>query len=96
MVAFQAPLSFLNAYQFHHDFVRALERAEKGLSLVVLEASSIVEIDFTAARILRELIERCRESNVDFAIARLESCARAGVAGAFWGIGGLRRRPRLP
>ncbi len=73
VVAFQAPLSFLNAYQFHHDFVRALERAEKGLSLVVLEASSIVEIDFTAARILRELIERCRESNVDFAIARLES-----------------------
>ena len=85
VVAFQAPLSFLNAYQFHHDFVRALERAEGGLALVVLEASSIVEIDFTAARILKEVIERCREMNVDFAIARLES-VRAQAALEHFGV----------
>jgi SulP family sulfate permease len=73
VVAFQAPLSFLNAYQFYHDFARMLERADASLKLVVLEASSIVEIDFTAARILREVIDRCHEIGVDFAIARLES-----------------------
>jgi MFS superfamily sulfate permease-like transporter len=73
VVAFQAPLSFLNAYQFHQDLVRALEKADNTLALVVLEASSIVEIDFTAARLLRQIIERCREMNVAFAIARLES-----------------------
>jgi MFS superfamily sulfate permease-like transporter len=73
VVAFQAPLSFLNAYQFHHDFLRALEKADAGLKLAVLEAGGIVEIDFTAARILRQVIERSREMGVDFAIARLES-----------------------
>jgi SulP family sulfate permease len=73
VAAFQAPLSFLNAYQFYHDFVRMLERADASLKLVVLEASSIVAIDFTAARILKEVIDRCHEMDVDFAIARLES-----------------------
>jgi SulP family sulfate permease len=73
VVGFQAPLSFLNAYQFHHDFLRAIQRADGGLRLVVLEAGSIVEIDFTAARILWEVVSECREKGVDFALARLES-----------------------
>ena len=73
VVAFQAPLSFLNAYQFQHDLQTAIERAGEGLRLVVLEASSIVEIDFTAARILNEAIAQCRDKKIDFAVARLES-----------------------
>lgn len=73
VVAFQAPLSFLNAYRFRQDFRAALARASGGLELVVLEASSMVEIDFTAARILRNVIAECREQGVDFAIVRLES-----------------------
>ncbi len=73
VVAFQAPLSFLNAYQFQHDMREAIARADGDLKLVVLEAGSIVEIDFTAARILNGVIAQCREHGVDFAIARLES-----------------------
>jgi MFS superfamily sulfate permease-like transporter len=73
VVAFQAPLSFLNAYQFQHDMREAIARADGGLRLVVLEASSVVEIDFTAARILNDVIARCRARGVDFAIVRLES-----------------------
>ncbi|MGH6852988.1 MAG: SulP family inorganic anion transporter, partial [Methylocella sp.] len=49
------------------------------LDLVVLEASSIVEIDFTAAQILIEFIEFCAQSKIRFAVARLES-VRAGEA----------------
>ncbi len=73
VVAFQAPLSFLNAYQFQHDMREAIARADGGLRLVVLEASSVVEIDFTAARILKGVIAQCRARGVDFAIVRLES-----------------------
>lgn len=73
VAAFQAPLSFLNAYQFQHDLMKEIERTVQPLKLVVLEASSIVEIDFTAAEILREAIIGCRARGVDFAIARLES-----------------------
>jgi MFS superfamily sulfate permease-like transporter len=47
--------------------------------LVVLEASSIVEIDFTAAQILIEFIEFCAQSKIRFAVARLES-VRSGEA----------------
>jgi len=73
VVAFQAPLSFLNAYGFRKDLEDAIERVEGPARLVILEASSIVEIDYTAARILNEAIHNCRVQGVDFAIARLES-----------------------
>jgi SulP family sulfate permease len=39
----------------------------------VLEATGIVEIDFTAAQILSDTINACRADGVGFAIARLES-----------------------
>jgi MFS superfamily sulfate permease-like transporter len=54
----------------------------------VLEATGIVEIDFTAAQILRDLIRRCHADGVDFAIARLESI-RAQAAMARFGINDL-------
>jgi SulP family sulfate permease len=54
----------------------------------VLEATGIVEIDFTAAQILRELIRRAHADGVDFAIARLESI-RAQEAMARFGIDDL-------
>jgi SulP family sulfate permease len=71
VVAFQAPLSFLNAYDFRSDLLAAIE--QRAISLVVLEAGSIAELDFTAALILAEVIRRCRDAGATFAIARLES-----------------------
>jgi sulfate permease, SulP family len=85
VVAFQAPLSFLNAYQFQHDLRKVIAQAGDGLRLVVLEASGIVEIDFTAARILDEVIAHCRSKGADFAVARLES-ARAEAALERFGV----------
>ena len=41
--------------------------------LMVLEASSIVEIDFTASGVLADVIAQVRAAGMDFAIARLES-----------------------
>jgi sulfate permease, SulP family len=73
VVAFQAPLSFLNADLFRHDMTKIVECGDSALKLVVLEASSIVEIDYSAAQALREAIEKCRARKIDFAVARLES-----------------------
>ena len=39
----------------------------------MLEASSIIEIDFTAAQVLAAVIAQCQAAKVTFAIARLES-----------------------
>jgi SulP family sulfate permease len=62
--------------------------------LIVLEATGIVEIDFTAAQVLRDLIGRCHADGVDFAIARLESI-RAQEAMARFGIDALLGKDHL-
>jgi sulfate permease, SulP family len=73
VIAFQAPLSFLNAYAFQEDVRRAISEMGAPPSLIVLEASSIIEIDFTAAQILQAWIEECVERKITVAVARLES-----------------------
>jgi SulP family sulfate permease len=91
VIAFQAPLSFLNAYTFQDGARRAVSGSRTPLDLIVLEASSIVEIDFTAAQILIEFIEHCAQSKIRFAVARLES-VRAGEAFERLGITGAVHR----
>jgi sulfate permease, SulP family len=72
VAGFQAPLSFLNANGFRRDVLNALHSLPKA-RLIVLEATGITGIDFTAAQVLNDLIGRCRAEGIDFAIARLES-----------------------
>jgi sulfate permease, SulP family len=83
VVGFQAPLSFLNSDRFQRQLVKAAE--EPGLKLLVLEASAIDAIDYTAATGLSAAIGLCREKGVDFAVARLESL-RAQTAFARYGV----------
>jgi sulfate permease, SulP family len=85
VAGFQAPLSFLNAYHFRRDILDALQSSRQKTRLIVLEATGIVEIDFTAAQILGDLIRKCHADGVDFAIARLES-VRAQAAMTRFGI----------
>jgi SulP family sulfate permease len=53
-----------------------LQSSPQQTRLVVLEATGIVEIDFTAAQLLSDTIRACRAAGADFTVARLES-ARA-------------------
>jgi MFS superfamily sulfate permease-like transporter len=85
VAGFQAPLSFLNAYHFGRDLTGLLHAARERPRLIVLEATGIVEIDFTAAQILSDTITACHAAAIDFAIARLES-ARAQDAIERFGI----------
>ena len=88
VAGFQAPLSFLNAYHFRRDILDALQSRQQAPGLLVLEATGIVEIDFTAAQVLRDLIRKCHADGVDFAIARLESI-RAQAAMTRFGVNEL-------
>src|SRR5262249_1751586 len=68
----QAPLSFLNAYQFRAD-MRDLRRSHpEQVHLFVLEATGIVQIDFTAAQVLIQIIRESPRQEMLFAIARLD------------------------
>jgi sulfate permease, SulP family len=85
VAGFAAPLSFLNAYRFRQDVLNALRSATSRPRLIVLEATGILDIDFTAAQILGEVIRRCHADGIAFTIARLES-VRAQDAVARFGI----------
>ena len=91
VVALQAPLSFLNAYGFQ----QAIQRLpEAGIRLVVIEANAIVEIDYTGAKILGDVVKRLRADGVDVAFARLES-VRAQQSFARQGLATLVGRDHL-
>lgn len=94
VVGFQAPLSFLNAYDFRRGILRAVAKGGSEVRLVILEASSIAEIDFTAAALVKELITQLRSRGVELAVARLES-VRAMVAFERFGITGLLGRDHV-
>jgi sulfate permease, SulP family len=71
VVGLQAPLSFLNAQNFRADVLDIVKTSKP--RLLVIEASGTLEIDFTAAQALLDLIRECREAGVTVAVARLES-----------------------
>jgi SulP family sulfate permease len=93
VVALQAPLSFLNAYDFQHA-IEGLVAARAPVRLVVIEADSIVEIDYTAALVLGAAIRQLRAQGIALAIARLES-VRAQEAFARLGLEKLIRADHL-
>lgn len=96
VAAFQAPLSFINAARFGQDFRAMVADRAGGLKHVVFEASSVIDIDYTAAQTLLEVIAYCRGAGITFSIARLESVKaqralqRFGIA-AVLGPAGLYR-----
>jgi MFS superfamily sulfate permease-like transporter len=94
VVAFQAPLSFLNAYPFRRDVLAIMHATPVPLRLIVLEASAILDIDFTAAQMLSRLIQQCHDEKITFAIARLESL-RAQAAMHRFGIDAVLGPDRL-
>jgi MFS superfamily sulfate permease-like transporter len=71
--AFQAPLLFANAEIFKRDMIEMIDSYDPPMSLVVLEASGIADVDFTAAQAFIEILSHCRTANIQFAVARLES-----------------------
>jgi MFS superfamily sulfate permease-like transporter len=73
VAGFQAPLSFLNASHFRADMLQLVRSAPQRPKLLVIEASGILEVDFTAAQILIDLIKTCHRDGIVVAFARLES-----------------------
>ena len=64
---------FSTRANFRADVLGVVRRSTPQPRLLVLEASGILEIDFTAAQILIDLVGECRADGVTVAMARLES-----------------------
>jgi sulfate permease, SulP family len=94
VVGFQAPLFFLNAETFRRTVDDAVRSAPQPVHAIILEASSIVEVDFSGAQILTALIRSWRDRGVDFYISRLES-VRALQAMEAFGVVALLGQHRI-
>jgi len=73
VIGFQAPLSFVNADQFRRVMMDAMQPGGGAVKLLVLEATGVIDIDFTAAETFKDVIGQARETGVLFAVARLEA-----------------------
>ena len=85
VAGFQAPLFFLNADSFRKSLTETVSRAHQPVHAVILEAGSMVELDYSAAQMLSNLIEVWKNKGVVIYIARLES-VRAQRAFEAFGI----------
>jgi MFS superfamily sulfate permease-like transporter len=92
VLAFHAPLSFLNAYHFRCDVLAALRNAPEPVRLVFWKRARFWKIDFTAAQVLRDLIRRQKE-HIVFAIAQLESIRAQESIEPVWNRCATRIRP---
>jgi MFS superfamily sulfate permease-like transporter len=68
-----APLNFTNASYIRGQLRDAVERAVTPVHLVVIEASGMIDIDYTGGTMLCCLIAFLRERGIDVAMARLSA-----------------------
>ncbi|HUE08730.1 MAG TPA: SulP family inorganic anion transporter [Acidimicrobiales bacterium] len=70
VVLFATPLWFANAAHFREEVESALTEAGPATRLLVLDTVGMSDLDFTGARSLAQLLDRCEREHIDFAIAR--------------------------
>ena len=84
-----APLNFTNASFIRAQLRAAIEKAPVPVRFVVIEASGMIDIDYTGAGMLVRLIAFLRQRGIDVALARLSAEAaqaqakRTGLLDAF-------------
>jgi MFS superfamily sulfate permease-like transporter len=83
-----APINFTNAFYVRGRLMDAIASMGEPCHLVVIEANGVINIDFTGAQIIQQLISDLRRRGIDVAMARLESerahqaAVRTGVIAA--------------
>jgi SulP family sulfate permease len=80
VVLFSTPLWYANASRFRTDLTAAVDHAGHSLGLLVLDAMGMTDLDYTGARALRHVLDQLDHSGVSFAMARINSTVRAGLA----------------
>src|SRR5262245_30705770 len=68
-----APINFTNAYYVRGKLMDAIAAMGEPCRLVVIEANGVINVDFTASQIVRQLVADMRAGGIDVAMARLES-----------------------
>jgi sulfate permease, SulP family len=85
VVLFATPLWFANAVHFREEVSAALTHAPGSVRLFVLDTIGMTDLDFTGARALGRVLDRCERDHITFALARAgdhvqKSLQRSGLA----------------
>jgi MFS superfamily sulfate permease-like transporter len=84
-----APLNFTNVDFIRDRLMQAIQHADEPVRLLIIEASGMIDIDYTGSQRLQQLIAQLRSRGIDVAIARLEAeraqrqAQRTGLSAAF-------------
>ena len=76
-----APLNFTNAERIHATIDAAVAAKRPPVKLLVIEASGIIDIDYTGAKILQQAVADLRAQGIVVAIARLSERRAQDQAG---------------
>ena len=79
-VLFATPLWYANATDFRTEMTAAIDQGDQALTLVVLDAMGMTDIDYTGAHALRRLLGQLDSSGVSFAMARASNTVRRDLA----------------
>ena len=85
-----APLTFTNAQYIRDKIMTALAAAPAPVKLLVIEASGMIDIDYTGSQILQQTIVQLRSRSIEVAIARLSdkrAQEQAGQTGLIAALG---------
>jgi sulfate permease, SulP family len=70
---FGAPLFYANANYFSEEIHMLASSARKPLRWVMVDAGAITNVDFTAARVVREVVEELRKQGIALVLAHVQS-----------------------
>jgi SulP family sulfate permease len=76
---FGAPLFYANANMFAEQIDELIGHEENGTRLLLIDSEAITNIDYTAARVVRELHRRPARDRVEIAFARVAPSLRADL-----------------
>jgi sulfate permease, SulP family len=76
-----APLNFSNAQRIRGDIEKAIAAKRPPVKLLVIEASGIIDIDYTGSNILQQAFADLKAKGIVVAIARLSDARAQGQAG---------------
>jgi MFS superfamily sulfate permease-like transporter len=79
VVLFATPLWYANAVHFREEVDHAITEAGPTTRVLVLDAIGMSDLDFTGARSLGQLLDRCEREHIDFGIARAGNHVRRSL-----------------
>ncbi len=80
VVLFATPLWYANSVHFRSELDAAMSRAQGTLTLVVLDAAGMSDLDYTGSRVLGQVLDQLDRDHIRLVIARAGEHVRASLA----------------